>query len=231
MGVEIGLPRQIRDAQLAHVVADAIVRAHLTTMYRLNIEYDVLPRESEILHLKFWATAFELLKERKAIYFETEGKNKGCWVMPSSAFREGSTDEDDSKVIVRSNGTVTYAEEMQVDSALGLGLATLLGACLAAGTAFAQPGPQGGPDWNGEVKPGGKTEAVDAFVAELRERFQLPVHLEDESFTSSKASDALRQRGSKKRSTRDWMRAKAEIDRVAACYILQDWLDREGAGS
>ena len=59
----------------AHVVADAIVRAHLTTMYRLNIEYDVLPRESEILHLKFWATAFELLKERKAIYFETEGKN------------------------------------------------------------------------------------------------------------------------------------------------------------
>jgi arginyl-tRNA synthetase len=78
-------------------------------MWRLNIAYDVLPRESEILHLKFWAAAFELLKERKAIYFETEGKNKGCWVMPSSAFREGSEDEeDDSKVIVRSNGTVTY---------------------------------------------------------------------------------------------------------------------------
>ena len=95
-------------AALAHTVADAIVKAHLATMYRLNIEYDVLPRESEILHLQFWATAFEQLKERKAIYFETEGKNKGCWVMPSSAFREGSTDEDDSKVIVRSNGTVTY---------------------------------------------------------------------------------------------------------------------------
>ena len=55
-------------------------------MLRLDIEYDVLPRESEILHLKFWASAFELLKERKAIYFETEGKNKGCWVMPASAF-------------------------------------------------------------------------------------------------------------------------------------------------
>ena len=78
-------------------------------MWRLNIEYDVLPRESEILHLQFWATAFELLKERKAIYFETEGKNKGCWVMPGSAFREGSDEGDeDSKVIVRSNGTVTY---------------------------------------------------------------------------------------------------------------------------
>ncbi|MBZ5604140.1 MAG: arginine--tRNA ligase [Acidobacteriia bacterium] len=96
------------EAEIAHLVADAIVHAHLATMLRLNIEYDVLPRESEILHLKFWAIAFEQLKERKAIYFETEGKNKGCWVMPSSAFREGSDNEEDSKVIVRSNGTVTY---------------------------------------------------------------------------------------------------------------------------
>jgi arginyl-tRNA synthetase len=96
------------EADLAQVVSDAIVAAHLKTMWRLNIAYDVLPRESEILHLKFWATAFELLKERKAIYFETEGKNKGCWVMPGSAFREGSDDDEDSKVIVRSNGTVTY---------------------------------------------------------------------------------------------------------------------------
>jgi len=117
-------------AELAHLVADSIVTAHVKTMYRLGVEYDVLPRESEILHLQFWAAAFELLKERRAIYFETEGKNTGCWVMPSAAFRaqtEGSADapdtpnraeaeaaeeneaaEDDSKVIVRSNGTVTY---------------------------------------------------------------------------------------------------------------------------
>ena len=57
-------------ADIGHIVADAIVKAHLKTMLRLDIEYDVLPRESEILHLKFWATAFETLKERKAIYFE-----------------------------------------------------------------------------------------------------------------------------------------------------------------
>jgi arginyl-tRNA synthetase len=100
-------------AEVGHIVADAIVHAHLKTMYRLGIEYDVLPRESEILHLKFWATAFELLKERNAVYFETEGKNKGCWVMPASAFKNAATNgddegEDDSKVIVRSNGTVTY---------------------------------------------------------------------------------------------------------------------------
>jgi arginyl-tRNA synthetase len=77
-------------------------------MLRLGVEYDVLPRESEILHLQFWATAFELLQERKGIYLETEGKNVGCWVMPASAFVENSTAEEDSKVIVRSNGTVTY---------------------------------------------------------------------------------------------------------------------------
>src|ERR1019366_5193587 len=95
-------------AELAHVVADAIVQAHLKTMLRLDVEYDVLPRESEILHLKFWASAFELLKERKAIYFETEGKNSGCWVMPSASFRGDDEANEDSKVIVRSNGTVTY---------------------------------------------------------------------------------------------------------------------------
>ncbi|MBV9267313.1 MAG: arginine--tRNA ligase [Acidobacteriaceae bacterium] len=102
-------------AELAHIVADAIVRAHLQTMYRLGIEYDVLPRESEILHLHFWATAFELLKRRRAIYLEEQGKNKGCWVMPASAFRDQTSSaatedeaEEDSKVIVRSNGTVTY---------------------------------------------------------------------------------------------------------------------------
>jgi arginyl-tRNA synthetase len=92
-------------ARTAHIVADAIVECHLDTMWRLGVEYDVLPRESEILHLKFWASAFELLKERKAIHVETEGRNKGCWVMPAEAFSEST---EDNKVIVRSNGTVTY---------------------------------------------------------------------------------------------------------------------------
>jgi arginyl-tRNA synthetase len=75
-------------ADLGHLVADAIVERHLDTMWRLGIAYDVLPRESEILHLKFWAKAFEQLKERGAIYYAEEGKNKGCWVMAASHFRE-----------------------------------------------------------------------------------------------------------------------------------------------
>jgi arginyl-tRNA synthetase len=87
-------------AETAHLVADAIVKAHLATMLRMDVEYDVLPRESEILHLKFWAAAFELLKQRNAIYLETEGKLAGCWVMPGLS--------EDGKVMVRSDGTVVY---------------------------------------------------------------------------------------------------------------------------
>ncbi len=94
-------------AEMAHTVADAIVQAHIRTMLRLGIEYDVLPRESEILHLQFWATAFEQLKQRGAIHLEAEGKNAGCWVMRGGAFSQDKENPDD-KIIVRSNGTVTY---------------------------------------------------------------------------------------------------------------------------
>lgn len=94
-------------AEMAHLVADAIVQAHIRTMLRLDILYDVLPRESEILHLKFWATAFEQLKQRGAIHLEAEGKNAGCWVMRGEAFSQDADNPDD-KIIVRSNGTVTY---------------------------------------------------------------------------------------------------------------------------
>ena len=90
-------------AAMAEDVAMAIVRCHLATMERIGVRYDVLPRESDILHLKFWDHAFELLKERKAIFLAEEGKNKGCWVME---LQTDSGEED--KIIVRSNGTVTY---------------------------------------------------------------------------------------------------------------------------
>ena len=111
-------------AELGRIVADSIVNYHLDTMLRIGVEYDLLPRESEILHLQFWSAAFELLKQRQAIYLETEGKNKGCWVMPAHLFQQQQREQapaeaeaaeapadapaDDSKVIVRSDGTVTY---------------------------------------------------------------------------------------------------------------------------
>ena len=96
-------------AGVADLISTAILRRHLETMLRLGIEYDFLPRESEILHLNFWALAFEQLKQKGVLYFENEGKNKGCWVMSrtSAPPAPGEVDED-AKVIVRSNGTVTY---------------------------------------------------------------------------------------------------------------------------
>jgi arginyl-tRNA synthetase len=96
-------------SEIAELISTAVLRRHLETMLRLDIEYDFLPRESEILHLKFWDAAFEQLKKTGVLYFENEGKNKGCWVMtrPGAETTEGATDED-AKVIVRSNGTVTY---------------------------------------------------------------------------------------------------------------------------
>jgi arginyl-tRNA synthetase len=98
-------------AEMAGAVAPAIVRCHLRTMERLGIEYDLLPRESEILHLKFWDAAFELLKQKNAIHLAASGKNAGCWVMrlnDAADAADASGEDDDAKIIVRSNGTVTY---------------------------------------------------------------------------------------------------------------------------
>ena len=97
-------------AAVADTISTAVLRRHLETMQRLDIEYDFLPRESEILHLHFWNLAFAQLKERGVLYLETAGKNKGCWVMRRAGSEGIISDvpDEDAKVIVRSNGTVTY---------------------------------------------------------------------------------------------------------------------------
>ena len=110
------------DAEVGQVVADAIVGCHLRTMARLDIGYELLARESEILHLKFWDAAFEMLKKSGAIQLATSGKMAGCWIMPweeevkevqeVKEVKEKIAEEEDEnsqdKIIVRSNGTVTY---------------------------------------------------------------------------------------------------------------------------
>ncbi|HQZ39572.1 MAG TPA: arginine--tRNA ligase [Vicinamibacterales bacterium] len=106
-------------SSLAAFIADRIVRCHLKTMGRLNIDYELLTWEGDILRLHFWARAFEVLKEKGAVFLQREGRLAGCWVMtiddappaePSSA--DAPAEDDDAeqreKVIVRSNGTVTY---------------------------------------------------------------------------------------------------------------------------
>jgi arginyl-tRNA synthetase len=118
--------RRGEEAEVAEVVADAIVGCHLRTMARLGIAYELLARESEILHLKFWDAAFEMLKKSGAIQLASSGKMAGCWIMPWEEEKKDSAintertensedtekeDEDEQsqdKIIVRSNGTVTY---------------------------------------------------------------------------------------------------------------------------
>jgi arginyl-tRNA synthetase len=107
------------NAEAAAFIADRIVRCHLATMSRMNVDYDLLTWEGDILRLKFWAQAFDVLKARRAVQLRTEGRLAGCWVMPiqedldATEAAEPELVEDDEaeereKVIVRSNGVVTY---------------------------------------------------------------------------------------------------------------------------
>ncbi|HET9360663.1 MAG TPA: arginine--tRNA ligase, partial [Vicinamibacterales bacterium] len=113
------------NAAIAAFIADRIVRCHLATMARMNVDYDLLTWEGDILRLKFWAQAFEVLKAKGAVYLRQDGRLAGCWVMPIQEDVEATpnsqlptpneperdTDEDAEereKVIVRSNGVVTY---------------------------------------------------------------------------------------------------------------------------
>ena len=97
-------------AELAAFIASAIVERHLATMERLDIRYDLLAHESDVLRLQFWDRAFALLKESGAIRLEAEGKMAGCWVLTMGGDTETAAEAqvDEDKVIVRSNGIVTY---------------------------------------------------------------------------------------------------------------------------
>jgi len=108
-------------ASIGAFIVDRIVRAHLKTMNRLNVGYDLLTFEGDILRLRFWAHAFEILKAQGAVFLQAEGRLAGCWVMRIEEGGEAAADDDDAgesiepsneasreKVIVRSNGVVTY---------------------------------------------------------------------------------------------------------------------------
>ena len=74
--------RRNENAEIAAFIADRIVRCHLKTMARMNVDYDLLTWEGDILRLKFWAQAFDVLKAKGAVYLQKEGRLAGCWVMP-----------------------------------------------------------------------------------------------------------------------------------------------------
>jgi arginyl-tRNA synthetase len=200
-------------AELAEIISVAIVRCHLATMERLGVQYDLLPRESEILHLKFWDAAFQKLKERGAIRLASVGKNAGCWVMtlaekpqglpqpPQPAHDRGGLrtpaapkpselqskhqergspavgdSDDDAKVIVRSNGTVTYVGK---DIAYQLWKFGLLGRDFAyrrfhtypnghtVWTSTAESGEQGAPEFGHAADVYNVIDARQAFLQNL----------------------------------------------------------------
>jgi arginyl-tRNA synthetase len=99
-------------AEMGAFIVDRIVRTHLKTMARLNIGYDLLTYEGDILRLKFWAHAFDILRAQGAVFLQTEGRLAGCWVMRIEEGDAQDTNDSDEesreKVIVRSNGVVTY---------------------------------------------------------------------------------------------------------------------------
>jgi arginyl-tRNA synthetase len=95
-------------ARIAAAVSEAVSSAHLATMGRLGIAYDLLPRESDILKKRFWTRAFDRLRSSGAIALESEGKHAGCWVLRLSESEEFAGMEEPDKILVRSNGTVTY---------------------------------------------------------------------------------------------------------------------------
>ncbi len=152
-----------RRAEAGRLVARRIVSRHLATMGRIDIDYDLLTRESEILRLDFFVAAFEQLRQSGAVRLEETGKNAGCWVMPLSESQEFQGLEDPDKVIVRSDGTVTYVGK---DIAYQLWKFGLLGRDFEyepfrdgpgpEGTPRAEPGRNGpGPDGPRRAEPAG----------------------------------------------------------------------------
>ena len=95
---------------LASDLSHQIVQAHLKTMGRLNISYDLLTWESAILGAGLWKHTFDMLRESKLLEKPASGPAAGCWILPFGD--EGAPGEENErmqdKILVRSDGTATY---------------------------------------------------------------------------------------------------------------------------
>jgi arginyl-tRNA synthetase len=97
-------------AAMAADLSQKIVPAHLATVARLNISYDLLTWESAILKAGLWKRTFEMLRDRGVLEHPETGPAAGCWILP---FGEGETqteegDRMNDKILVKSDGTATY---------------------------------------------------------------------------------------------------------------------------
>jgi arginyl-tRNA synthetase len=102
-------------SRFAKDISLRVLKDQLKTCWSLKVRYDLLNFESDIVASKMWEKMFELLKNKGRAAYETEGKNKGCWVIRGS-------DSDDDKVLIRSDGTLTYVAKDMPYAAWKLGL-------------------------------------------------------------------------------------------------------------
>jgi len=85
-------------------------------MERLDIRYDLLARESEILHLHFWERAFELMKERGVIHFQPEGR-----ITIAGSCRSNRTPAPTSMSLTRLSCVPTHRDLYRQDSPISFG--------------------------------------------------------------------------------------------------------------
>jgi arginyl-tRNA synthetase len=96
---------------IAADVSHQIVAAHLKTMSRLNISYDLLTWESAILGAGLWTHTFEMLRDQGLLEHPSSGPAAGCWILPfgdAEAAQEEENERMQDKILVRSDGTATY---------------------------------------------------------------------------------------------------------------------------
>ena len=87
-------------AKFGKILTRKILSDQLDTVWNLGATYDCLNFESEILYSKLWENIFEKMKSENLVRLEDEGDNAGCWILP--------IENEDDKIIVRSNGAATY---------------------------------------------------------------------------------------------------------------------------
>ncbi len=93
---------------LAKRIVDNVLESQLETLWKFNVYYDLFVRESDIIKYNIFDKAFEILKEKNLIKYETEGEKKGCWVIDLDRWDEFKNYEDKKKVLIRSDGTSVY---------------------------------------------------------------------------------------------------------------------------
>jgi arginyl-tRNA synthetase len=83
------------------LVAEQVLLDHIRTMETIGIQYDLLARESDVIALDFFKAAAAELTAGGVMFPSADPEKKGCLVIHYDR-------EKIEKIIVRSNGTITY---------------------------------------------------------------------------------------------------------------------------